>query len=90
MEGFVMSKSDNDVTVEVVAPRSTDIKKFTWPKSTLVGAAADEAAKAFGYEQGTPTFQTKDKVDLSRKKTLAEAGIHDFARLTLTDTGGGV
>ena len=56
-----MSKSDNDVTVEVVAPRSTDIKKFTWPKSTLVGAAADEAAKAFGYEQGTPTFQTKDK-----------------------------
>ena len=85
-----MSKSDNDVTVEVVAPRSTDIKKFTWPKSTLVGTAADEAAKAFDYEQGTPTFQTKDKVDLSRKKTLAEAGIHDFDRLMLTDTGGGV
>ena len=85
-----MSKSDNDVTVEVVAPRSADTKKFTWPKSTLVGAAADEAAKAFDYEQGTPTFQTKDKVDLSRKKTLAEAGIYDFDRLTLTDTGGGV
>lgn len=87
-----MSKSakDNDVTVEVVAPRSTETRKFTWPKSTTVGDAADEAAKAFGYEAGTPTFQTKDKVDLPRKKTLAEAGVQDFDRLTLTDTGGGV
>jgi hypothetical protein len=90
MEEMDMSKSDNDVTVEVVAPRSTDSKKFTWPKSTSVGAAADEAAKAFGYEAGTPTFQTKDKLDLSRKKTLAEAGISDLDQLTLTDTGGGV
>ena len=70
MEGCIVSKADNDVTVEVVAPRSTEIKKFTWPKSTLVGAAADEVAKAFGYEAGSPTFQTKDKVDLSRKKVL--------------------
>ncbi len=85
-----MIESDNDVTVEVVAPRSPATKKFTWPKSTLVGDAADEAAKAFGYEGGTPTFQNKEKVALSRKEPLFEAGVRDSDRLTLTDTGGGV
>ena len=86
-----MTKSDNDVTVEVFAPRNPEPRKFTWPKSTSVGAAADEASKAFGYEAGgTPTFQTKDKIDLSRKLTLADAGIQSLDQLTLTDTGGGV
>ena len=86
-----MVESDNDVTVEVVAPRSPESRKFTWPKSTLVGDAAEEAARAFDYEAGgTFTFQTKDRVDLSRKQTLAEAGVHDLDQLTLTDTGGGV
>ena len=83
-------KTDNDLTVEVFAPRSPDPKKFTWSKSLLVGAAADEAAEEFGYERGTPTFQNKEKLDLPRDKTLFEAGVKDFDTLTLTDTGGGV
>ena len=83
-------KSGNELTVEVLAPRSPDPKKFTWPKSQLVGAAADEAAKAFDYERGTPTFQNKEKLDLPRDKTLFEAGVMDFDTLKLTDTGGGV
>ena len=83
-------KSDNDLTVEVFAPRSAEPKKFTWPKSLLLGAAADEAAEAFGYERGTPTFQNKEKLDLPRDKTLFEVGVMDFDTLKLTDTGGGV
>jgi len=86
-----MSKiSDNDLTVEVYAPRDPKPKKFTWSKSTLVGTAADDAAKAFGYEAGTPTFQNKERVDLPRDKSLFEVGVQDFDVLKLTDTGGGV
>lgn len=83
-------KSGNELTVEVFSPRSPEPRKFTWPKSQLVGDAADEAAKAFGYERGTPTFQNKEKLDLPRDKTLVEAGVTDFDTLKLTDTGGGV
>ena len=83
-------KSDNSLTVEVFAPRSPEPKKFTWPKSLLVGAAADEAAKEFGYARGTPTFQNKEKLDLPRDKTLLESGVRDFDTLKLTDLGGGV
>lgn len=84
------NKSDNELTVEVYAPRDPSPRKFTWPKETLVGDAADEAAKSFGYEGGTPTFQNKEKLDLPRDKTLIEAGVHEFDTLKLTDTGGGV
>lgn len=84
------TKTGNELTVEVFAPRSPEPRKFTWPKSMLVGAAADEAAKEFGYEHGTPTFQDKEKIDLPRDKTLFEAGVQDFDTLILTDTGGGV
>ena len=83
-------KTDNELTVEVYAPRSPEPKKFTWPKSTLVGVAADEAAKAFGYETGTPTFQDKENLDLPRDKTLSEVGVRDHDTLKLTDSGGGV
>ena len=82
--------TDNELTLEVFAPRDPEARKFTWPKDTLVGDAAGEASKAFGYEAGTPTFQNKDKVDLPREKTLIEAGVHNFDTLKLTDTGGGV
>ena len=84
------TKSDNDLTIEVRAPRDPDPKKFVWPKSTLVGTAADEAAKEFGYEAGTHSFRNKEKVVLPRDKTLFEADVHDFDTLTLTNTGGGV
>ena len=55
-----------------------------------MGTAAEEAAKAFGYEAGKPTFQNKEKLDLPRDKTLFEAGVHELDTLKLTDTGGGV
>ena len=84
------TKSDNDLTIEVRAPRDTESKKFVWSKSTLVGAAADEAAKEFGYEAGTHSFRNKEKVVLPREKALFEAGVQDFDTLTLTNTGGGV
>ena len=84
------TKSDNDLTIEVRAPRDTEPKKFVWSKSTLVGAAADEAAKEFGYEAGTHSFRNKEKVVLPRDKALFEAGVQDFDTLTLTNTGGGV
>lgn len=74
----------------VFAPRAAAPKRFTWPESLLVGAAADEAAAAFKYEAGTPTFQNKDEEVLDRTKTLKAAGVKDHARLELVDTGGGV
>ena len=79
-----------ELTVEVFSPRVPEFKKFTWPKSFKVGQAADEAAKAFGYEAGNPTFQNKDRKVLDRGKTLIEAGVQDFDQLELTDQGGGV
>ena len=85
-----LRNSTEDLTVEVFSPRTPDPRKFTWSKSTLVGAAADEAARDFGYEAGTPTFQNKDKVVLDRQKTLFEVGVSDFDQLELVDTGGGV
>lgn len=80
----------NELTVEVFSPRFPQPKKFTWAKSLLVGQAADEAAKVFGYETGNPTFQDKTGQILERDKTLVESGIHDFDQLELTDKGGGV
>lgn len=81
---------DGNLTVEVFSPRFTQPKKFTWSKSLQIGQAADEAAKAFNYEAGTPTFQNKDGKVLDRDKTLTESGVRDFDQLELTDKGGGV
>ena len=82
--------SGGDLTVEVFSPRVSQSRKFTWPKSLSVGEAAQQAAQAFGYEAGTPTFRTKNGQVLGREKTLIEAGIRDFDELELTDRGGGV
>ena len=81
---------DGELTIEVFSPRSAQSMKFSWPKSFQVGEAADQAAKAFGYEAGNPTFQVKTGEVLNREKTLIEAGIHDLDQLELTDKGGGV
>ena len=79
-----------ELTVEVFSPRVSEPKKFTWSKSLKVGEAADEAAKAFNYEAGNPTFVDKSGHVLDRDKTLFEAGVQDFDKLELTDKGGGV
>ena len=80
----------SEFTLEVFSPRVVQPKKFIWSKSLRVGEAADEAAKAFDYETGNPTFLNKDKQVLDCAKTLIEVGIQDFDQLELTDKGGGV
>jgi hypothetical protein len=75
--------------VTVFAPRSTEPKQFHWDKYLSVGEAADEAARAFGYEGGTPSLAKGDEV-LDRSKQLVAAGVRDGDELELVDTGGGV
>jgi hypothetical protein len=82
-------KHPHEIKVEVLAPRSPEPKWFIWAKTKLVGEAAAEAAKAFGYTAGHPGFMKKGKV-LDNQKTLEAAGVRDCDRLELTDTGGGV
>jgi len=79
----------DDVTVEVFAPRQAEPRKFTWELTKLVGDAAREAAKAFGYEGGDPTLGHGEKI-FKRDETLAAAHVHDGEKLELLDVGGGV
>lgn len=85
-------KPDNDqaFTVTVFAPRAVEPKEFTFPKTMKVGDAAREAATAFGYEGGNPTFQAEDGRVLDRQKPLVAEGVEDGDKLELTDIGGGV
>ncbi|HUE85100.1 MAG TPA: hypothetical protein VMO26_03405 [Vicinamibacterales bacterium] len=78
-----------DITVTVFAPREPDPKTFTWDKHRTVGDTATEAATAFKYAAGTPTFVKDGKV-LERTKQLVAAGVRDGDQLELTDIGGGV
>jgi hypothetical protein len=55
-----------------------------------VGEAAKVAAQAFGYEVGTPSFQTEKGTVLDRGLSLEAAKIHNRERLELVDAGGGV
>jgi len=82
-------KDKQDLEVRVFAPRSTEPKTFQWSRHLSVGAAADEAAAAFGYAGGTPTLAKGDDV-LDRDKQLVAAGVRDKDDLELVDTGGGV
>ena len=83
--------SPQTVTVTVVAPRDPDdTRSFTWSKTLKVGEAAVEAATAFGYEPGTPSFVNSDGDVLDRNKPLIAAGVVDGAELELVDVGGGV
>lgn len=83
-------KDDGELTLEIYSPREPESKKFHWSKLITVGEAADQAAKAFNYEAGNPTFVDKAGHVFDRDKTLLETGIQDFDVLELTDKGGGV
>ncbi len=94
-EGSVIAACDytgggGELTVEVFSPRVPEPVKFTWSKSLKVGDAADEAAKALGYEAGKPTLLDKAGHVLDREKTPSEAGVRDLDTLELTDKGGRV
>lgn len=84
------AKPNKTVTVKVVAPRHPDPKKFTWDRDMTVGDAAREAAAAFGYEPGTPSFVNEKGDVLNRDKTLHEEHVKDRDTLELVDVGGGV
>jgi hypothetical protein len=78
------------ITVTVFAPRATEPRTYTWPKTTRVGDAAAEAAGDFGYAPGTPSFQNTAGEVLDRDKPLVAAGVRDSDELELVDVGGGV
>ena len=80
----------DEIRVKVFAPRTPKPKRFRWPLTKTVGEAADEAAKAFEYEAGSPTFQNDDDEVLDRGQTLKAAGVEDKDKLELVDVGGGV
>lgn len=78
------------IVVIVYAPKEVDPKRFRFRLDELVGTAAKEAAEAFGYEVGNPSFQKKDGAVLDRTITLEAAKVHDHEYLELVDAGGGV
>lgn len=82
-------KRKNELKVTVFAPRAPKPKKFKWRADMTVGAAAAEAAEAFGYASGSHTL-ARDGVALDRETGLADAGIRDGDELELVDIGGGV
>lgn len=78
-----------EITVQVFAPSHVEPKTFTWRITKKVGAAAAEAAAAFGVDVESPTFQKGDEV-LEREKTLQGAHVKDHDQLELVSAGGGV
>jgi hypothetical protein len=78
------------IVVIVFAPKEIEPKRFRFRRDETVGVAAKTAATAFGYEEGNPSFQTKDGKVLERSLTLEAAGVHNREELELVDAGGGV
>lgn len=81
---------DPFVRVKVFSPRVPDAKWFRFRKDQTVGSAAEHAAREFGYEGGSPTFETPDKSVLDRASTLEAAGVRNRETLELVDAGTGV
>jgi hypothetical protein len=78
------------VTVTVFAPKEVDGKTFTFRVNLMVGAAASEAALAFGYPPGTKASFKKDGTVLDAAKTLEAAHVRTGDKLSVVDIGGGV
>jgi hypothetical protein len=86
----VAPSGHGQVEVVVYAPNQPDPKPFKFAIGELVGAAAQQAAAAFGYAVGNPSFQVADGGVLDRTVTLQVAGVHNGQKLELVDAGGGV
>jgi hypothetical protein len=80
----------DQVEVVVYAPNQPDPKPFKFAIDEVVEAAAQQAAAAFGYAVGSPSFQFADGGVLDRTVTLQVAGVHNGQKLELVDAGGGV
>jgi hypothetical protein len=78
------------IVLVVYAPKAIEPKRFRYPITDSVGAAAQIAATAFDYVAGNPSFQVKDDPVLNRDLTLEEAGLHAHEHVELVDAGGGV
>ncbi len=92
MEAEVVTgtQHDHDLHVEVTAPRfPNEPRLFIFEPETTVGAAAEQAAHAFGYDKGTWSFKLEGR-ELNRNLSLAAAGMDSGDKLGLIDTGGGV
>jgi hypothetical protein len=81
---------DAFVVVIVHAPKDVNPKRFRFLRDDLVGDAAKVAAVSFGYQAGTPSFQTEGGAVLDRGLTLNAAGVRNGQTLELVDVGGGV
>ena len=78
------------IVLVVYAPKEPKPKRFRFPLTDTVGAAAQIAAEAFEYAAGSPSFQVKDHPVLDRSLTLEQAGLHSHEHVELVDAGGGV
>lgn len=83
-------QSHSQLSLTISAPRDPEARHFQFPHELLVGEAAQEVAKAFGYSPGTPSLQNAQKEVLDRAKSLAASHVHNGDHLTLVDVGGGV
>ena len=92
METQLHGPEGHEIRVIVFAPRSPEPKEFQWQRDLKVGEAAQQAAKAFGYQAGNPGLQTEGHRPrvLDNSKTLEQEHVHNDEKLELIDTGGGV
>ncbi len=90
MQAVTGAQNDSDLHVEVTAPRFPNAPRaFTFEPEATVGAAAEQAARAFTYDKGTWSFKLEGQ-ELDRNLSLASAGVDSGDKLGLIDTGGGV
>lgn len=86
-----MTANDHSLLhVLVSSPREPEAREFSFEHNEIVANAAQQAALAFGYAAGTPSFQTANKLVLDRSIGLSAAHVHDGDHLELVDVGGGV
>ena len=83
-----MEHEPHELTLKVATPRWLEPHTYTWPWQTLVGAAAEQAARDAGMG-GTPTFAVGDR-KLDRNQTLHQAELHNNEEVEVVDVGGGV
>jgi hypothetical protein len=78
-----MSDKDHEINVHVALERSQEHKTFAWEKKLHVGAAAKDAAYAFGEHGGNPRLETLHHELLRDDQTIAEAGVKNDEKLLL-------
>lgn len=83
------SHHNNEVTVEVFAPKEPAPKVFKWSLGLTVGAAAQQAAGVFNYSAPNLTLALGTTI-FPPEETLGAANVRSGERLDLVSAGGGV